>query len=113
MASMILGLIQERRSKRASWVRHRPDLAASHAEHGWLLRERGDLPAAQEALERALSLDPGNIQALVELGLLYEAYHYPARARSLYERALQRDPDNAMARQRLRSMELSAPKAGM
>jgi Tfp pilus assembly protein PilF len=62
-----------------------------------LLRESGDLPAAQARLQQALALDPGNVRALIELGMLYETYSYPDRAAGLYERALQRDPQQMEA----------------
>ncbi|MER3415803.1 MAG: hypothetical protein C4297_06275 [Gemmataceae bacterium] len=84
-----------------SWVRAHPDSADAQAQYGWLLRQRGDLPAAQAVLQHALQLDPGNVRALIELGILYERYRYPDRARQLYERALARDPTQMEAAMRL------------
>jgi len=52
-------------------------------------------------LQHALQLDPGNVRALIELGILYERYRYPDRARQLYERALARDPTQMEAAMRL------------
>jgi Flp pilus assembly protein TadD len=94
-----LALVQQHRTNEAwrmldEWAKQRPQLADAHAELGWLLRENGDGPAAQAELHKALELDAGNVRALLELGLLYEGYSYPDRARSLFERASQRDPHN-------------------
>jgi tetratricopeptide (TPR) repeat protein len=75
-----------------AWLADHPELADAHAEKGWLLREQGDLPAAQERLHQALEIDSGNARALAELGIIYETYHYPERAYLLYERSLKRDP---------------------
>ncbi len=75
-----------------SWRNQRPELADAQAEYGWLLRESGDLPAAQAQLQKALQMDPANARALTELGIIYEACSYPDRARTLYQRALKRDP---------------------
>jgi tetratricopeptide (TPR) repeat protein len=85
----------------AAWLRDRPELADAHAEDGWLLRESGDLPAAQARLQKAIEMDPGCIRGLIELGIVYETYDYPDRARGLYQRALKRDPTQPEALGRL------------
>src|SRR5262249_35584121 len=107
---LALLLIQQNRTQDAwqlidTWLAQRPELADANAESGWLLRESGDLPAAQTRLQKALALDPGNVRALIELGMLYETYTYPDRARSLYERALQREPQQLEALYRLASLK--------
>jgi Tfp pilus assembly protein PilF len=110
---LALLMVQQGRSKEAwdcieKWLAERPNLADAHAEYGWLTREGGDLPAAQARLQKALALDPGNVRALLELGQLYETYSYPDRARTLYERALQREPDQPEVVARLVGMRKSA-----
>jgi tetratricopeptide (TPR) repeat protein len=87
-----------------SFAEAHPDSATAQAEYGWLLRERGEFPTAQAHLQRALEIDPGNVRALIELGRLYEAYQYPDRAKSLYERVLAKSPDNPEVVARLTSL---------
>lgn len=86
------------------WSDKNVNSAAALAEVGWYLRETGDLPAAQARLQRAVELDNHQVRALIELGLLYETYHYPERARSLYQQALIRDPEQTEARARLTAL---------
>jgi Flp pilus assembly protein TadD len=74
------------------WLIREPKLADAFAENGWLLGQIGDLPQAQARLHQALELDPHNIRALVELGVLFEKMAMPERALVLYERALAYDP---------------------
>jgi Tfp pilus assembly protein PilF len=90
--------LQQNRSAEAwqlieGWRNQRPELADAQAEYGWLLRESGDLPAAQAQLHKALEMDPANPRALTEMAIVYETCSYPDRARSLYQRALKRDPN--------------------
>ncbi len=60
-------------------------------------RNKKDYPAAQEAIERAISLDPGNTKNRVLFGnILFEQRKYDD-ARRLYQDALSRDPENASA----------------
>lgn len=79
----------------ARWVASRPQSVDALVEQGWLTRLRGDLPAAQGQLQKALATDPNHQAALTEMGRLYEAYQMPERARMLYQRVLEQDPENA------------------
>ncbi len=74
------------------WLTSQPKLAAAHAAHGCLLHQLGDLPAAKLRLEQARELDPHDVRALVELGLVWEAMGQPDRALDCYQRALDEDP---------------------
>ena len=87
-----------------AWRTAQPDSADALAEYGWMLRQKGDLPAAQLHLQHALEIDPKNVRALIELGILYETYAYPDRARELYIRALRQDPQQPEALDRLRRL---------
>ncbi len=103
---LALLLVQHNRAEEArrlidAWLVRRPNSADAHAEQGWLLRESGDLPAAQARLWKALELDPQNPRALVEMGIYYESCRYPERARGLYQRALEREPNHPEATARL------------
>jgi tetratricopeptide (TPR) repeat protein len=115
--ALALLLVRRNRPKEAwqlvqDWLARQPDSASAHAAYGWLLRESGDLPAAQEQLQKALELDAANVRALIELGQLYEAYAYPERARSLYQRALKHEPNNTEVRDRLASLHARQPTHG-
>jgi protein O-GlcNAc transferase len=78
----------------ARWRAARPEAADPLAELGWLTRLKGDLPNAQSYLQQALAIDPNHPAALTEMGRLYEAYQMPDRARALYQRVADRDPNN-------------------
>ncbi len=75
-----------------AWLAAEPKRPDAYAEEGWRLRQDGDIDAAKARLQQALALDPQNVRANVELGVLYEHLELPERALALYERALARDP---------------------
>lgn len=101
---MTLGRDREVVDQTERWLARSPQSAAAHAEMGWLLRQRGNLPAAQAHLQRAVELDSRNVRALVELGHLYETYRFPDRARVLYRQALDIDPAQTEAHARLTAL---------
>jgi Flp pilus assembly protein TadD len=76
----------------ADWLAREPKLSAAWAEHGWLLRQDGELPQAQASLQKALELDAKNLRALNELAVLFEVLELPERALVLYERSLEQNP---------------------
>jgi tetratricopeptide (TPR) repeat protein len=84
-----------------AWLMREPRLAAAYAEDGWLWHEAGDLPRALARLQQALELDPHEPRALVELALVYEAMQRPDRAAALYERVLERAPNQTEIANRL------------
>jgi Tfp pilus assembly protein PilF len=99
-------LVKEGRTPEAArmvgdWMAAEPKLAAAFAADGYLAHQAGDLPRAQDQLQHALELDPRNPQALVELGLVYEAQQRPDRAAAVYERALEQDPHQPEVLKRL------------
>jgi len=75
-----------------AWRASEPKLAAAYVEDGWLYHQAGDLPKAQGRLQQALDIEPHNVRAVTEMGLVYEAMKRPDRALTLYERALESDP---------------------
>jgi len=83
------------------WLIHQPRLAAAYALDGWLWHQSGDLPRAQARLQQALELDPHDVTALTELGLVYEDLHRPERAVVLYERVLALDAHQPQVENRL------------
>lgn len=72
--------------------------ASSHIEKGWNLISLGEHAAAEQVLTRALALVPGDTQATALLGwarMLQEKYD---DALGDFQRILQREPNNALAR---------------
>jgi Flp pilus assembly protein TadD len=86
------------------WLEANPGLADAYALEGWRLRQDNALPAAQGRLQQALAIDPHNVRALTELGVLYEQMNMPERAFVLYERALVKKPHFPEVTQRLESL---------
>jgi tetratricopeptide (TPR) repeat protein len=56
---------------------------------------------AAESYQRALSLDPNKVDALISLGDLYRMEGLASRAQSCYEDALKIVPDSQQAKSRL------------
>ena len=72
--------------------------ASTFIEKGWSLISLGDYAGAVQALEKALQLSPGEIQAQSLLGwaqMLHENYD---EALSTFSRVLMKEPANALAR---------------
>lgn len=59
---------------------------------------------AVEAYQRALSIDPNSIEAMLSLGDLYKNQGLVSRALACYEDALQIEPENATAKSRLKTV---------
>jgi hypothetical protein len=60
---------------------------------------------AAESYQRALAVDPDNVEALVSLGDLYKAEGLISRAQTCYEDALKIDSDNQQAMSRLTGLK--------
>ena len=77
----------------------RDDLGAStFIEKGWSLIALGDAPGAMQALNRALELSPGNLQALALLGWAEMLGEQLDDALATFSRVLAKEPANALAR---------------
>lgn len=74
------------------WLASEPKLADPYVEDAWRLRQDGDPIAAQARLQQALDLEPQNVHALIEMGILFEQLEMPGRALTMYEKALLLDP---------------------
>ncbi len=68
--------------------------AAIHAACGRALFRSNDRFAARAALEEAVRLEPGNTEALLDLGEVCDALEQPERALELYQRALATRPQD-------------------
>jgi tetratricopeptide (TPR) repeat protein len=85
------------------WLAREPKLAAPYAEDGWRLRQQGAYPQAMGRLQQALLIDPHNVRALTELGILYEQSQ-PERALDLYKRAQRQDPNQPDIADRIKQL---------
>jgi tetratricopeptide (TPR) repeat protein len=60
---------------------------------------------AAESFQRALAIDPENVEVLISLGDLYRAEGMASRAQSCYSDALEIAPDNPQAARRLKELK--------
>jgi tetratricopeptide (TPR) repeat protein len=98
------GRLADAKRMAEAWLASYPKQADPYALDGYLWHQSGDLPKAHGRLHQALELDPQNIHALIELGLVYEAMNRPDRAVVLYERVLDRDPNQPDVTRRLNAL---------
>ena len=87
-------------------LRQAVEFAPDHAECWYLLgqcQERNPKwrREAAESYQKALSLDPNNVDALISLGDLYKSEGLASRAQSCYEDVLKINKDNQEAKNRL------------
>jgi tetratricopeptide (TPR) repeat protein len=68
---------------------------------------QGDVVAAEAELEQAIALAPRNKWAYYHLGEIYRQESLAAKAQAMYTRALELDPDFAVAQQQLAVLESS------
>ena len=82
-----------------------PDFATGHLVASRVARERGDLVTAREHLDRVLTLDGGNVLALVErAGALASEGDREGASEDL-QVALDQDPSNAEAKEHMEALE--------
>jgi tetratricopeptide (TPR) repeat protein len=85
----------------ATFPRSAPDGAAGGGA-AWCDQYSAAFSAgAVAALERCLSVDPNDVEAMLELGIAWEAASQPDRAEALYRRALGVEPHDARVHVRL------------
>jgi tetratricopeptide (TPR) repeat protein len=72
--------------------------ASTYIEKGWSLISLGDYPGAIQALNRALALSPGELQAESLLGWAQMLSEEFESALETFQQVLTRDPSNALAR---------------
>jgi tetratricopeptide (TPR) repeat protein len=89
-------------------ARRAPSLTSLNLAIGRSCRAGGDLLCAREALATLVSLEPDNVAARLELGLVHEAAGDSAAAAREFEEIIRRAPDSATARQARE--KLSAPR---
>jgi len=81
-------------SELESAVKLRPDYAEAWSDLGGIRRVEGDPKGAQQALERAVALQPGNEKAQYRLGVQYLENRQPHRAIDCFNKALQHEPED-------------------
>ena len=72
----------------SAWGAAQPRLPGAQIELAWIERQNGDSLASEQALYRALALDPGNPIATAQLGQLYQQTGQTERAMAMYQRSL-------------------------
>jgi Tfp pilus assembly protein PilF len=77
------------------WLASEPKCADAYVEDGWRLRQDGEVHKALGRFQQALQIDPQNVRALTELGILYEQIEQPSYALEVYERAFKQRPKDA------------------
>lgn len=60
---------------------------------------------AAESFQRALSVDPNNVEAMISLGDLYRAQGMISRAQTCYEDVIKISPENQQAKSRLTALK--------
>jgi tetratricopeptide (TPR) repeat protein len=60
---------------------------------------------AAESYQRALSIDPNNVETMISLGDLYKGEGMASRAQTCYEDALKVSPENQQAKSRLQALK--------
>ena len=68
-------------------VLSRPDHAAAHAALGAAYREAGNYTEARAELERSIELDPNDLRANYQLGLVYAKLGEQDAAKKMFARA--------------------------
>jgi Flp pilus assembly protein TadD len=71
--------------------------ASTFVERGWSRIATGDYPGAEEALGKALALNPGDVNAETLLGWAQMGQGKLDAAMAIFEHVLERVPDHAMA----------------
>ncbi len=72
--------------------------ASTYVEKGWSLISLGDYPGAIQALNRALALSPGEVQAESLLGWAQMLHEDFDAALDTFQQVLTKEPTNALAR---------------
>lgn len=102
----ILGFIRSHQSRWEDAVHHLKlanKLKANNSEIlrclGWALFHHGQQPEGIVTLERALNLDPESPLTLCDLGVAYLELRHFEKAKLLFRRVLEIEPDNDRARE--------------
>src|ERR1700761_6660278 len=70
-----------------------PDTARQTFESAMKALNAGDYPAAEAGLKKVLELDPRNVSAYANLGVLYAKTHRYGKAIEAYQKALRMHPE--------------------
>lgn len=102
----ILGFLHSHASRwdaALSSLREANRLRANHPEIlrclGWALFRKGQRISGLVTIERALNLECDNVLILCDLGVCHLELRHFSKARALFERAIDLEPDNARVRE--------------
>lgn len=95
------GDLAEARELIADGLDRHPNFASGHVVAAWVARDRGDVEAARNSLERVLQLDPENVVALRELGELAQEDGREREALSYYTRLQELEPGDSAVDERV------------
>jgi tetratricopeptide (TPR) repeat protein len=98
-----------------TWLRKCVEIAPNDSKYrAMLARSLAAVPQyrreAIEHFEKAIQLDPWNTSALFQFAELYQEMQLPWRARPLYVKILDIDPEHSKARQKLRELDAKEGK---
>ncbi len=86
------------------WVARQPANSSAYVERGWFYSQLGNLDMAQSSYQTAVMLNPDDVRANVALAELLETINRADRSVSLYEHALEVQPNQPEVRQRLTAL---------
>ncbi len=101
---LLQGRRQEADQMIKAWLVSQPKKAEAFVNDAFRLQQNGEFLKAQGRLQQALNLDPQNVDALIELGMLYERIERPDRALVLYQEALAKHPHRSDIRNRVNAL---------
>ncbi len=98
------------------WLRKCVEVSPDNSKNrAMLARSLGAIPQyrkeAIEHFEAAIKLDPWNVSAYFQFAELYELMQLPWRARPLYQKILDVDPEHGKARDKLKALDAKEGKA--
>jgi len=79
------------------WLNKAPEQAHGHVNMGHALRATGALVPALASFQAALSIQPANVSAWIDLGLTLNSLARPSEAATAYRQALSVDPNSRLA----------------
>ncbi len=99
--ALLLAIFQSRLVTESAYGSNQQGAAATHADKGLRLAQRGDLVQAESELRRAVQLAPGNPRFLASLGTVLAIEGRLEESTTVLERALRINPSDSTSRRYL------------